>query len=141
VRGPIVRERRNWKAGKEIIYCNIAIRSRLGKALTWLRQLLPSASIPALMDILSPSFPPMPSKPLGHPRGKPARNGCLQRERRPALHPRGGGRIYPRRDGIGADPEAIFLTDGASKGVQTILKLLLASPTDGIMIPSPSTAL
>jgi len=35
------------------------------------------------------------------------------------------------RTGIGADPEAIFLTDGASKGVQTILKLLLASPLTG----------
>jgi len=39
-----------------------------------------------------------------------------------------------------ADPEAIFLTDGASKGVQTILKLLLASPTDRDHdFPSPST--
>jgi aspartate/methionine/tyrosine aminotransferase len=42
-----------------------------------------------------------------------------------------------QRDGISADPEAIFLTDGASKGVQTILKLLLAGPADGIMIPIP----
>jgi aspartate/methionine/tyrosine aminotransferase len=41
------------------------------------------------------------------------------------------------RDGVGVDPEANFLTDGASKGVQTILKLLLASPADGIMIPIP----
>jgi len=35
------------------------------------------------------------------------------------------------------DPDAIFLTDGASKGVQTILRLLLAGPQDGIMIPIP----
>jgi len=41
------------------------------------------------------------------------------------------------RDHIGVDPDAIYLTDGASKGVQTILKLLLAGPADGIMIPIP----
>ena len=42
-----------------------------------------------------------------------------------------------RRDGIKADPESIYLTDGASKGVQAALRLLLAEPSDGIMIPIP----
>jgi aspartate/methionine/tyrosine aminotransferase len=41
------------------------------------------------------------------------------------------------RDHIGVDPDAIFLTDGASKGVQTILRLLIGKPTDGIMVPIP----
>jgi aspartate/methionine/tyrosine aminotransferase len=41
------------------------------------------------------------------------------------------------RDGIDADPEAIYLTDGASKGVQTALRMLIAGPEDGIMIPIP----
>jgi aspartate/methionine/tyrosine aminotransferase len=42
-----------------------------------------------------------------------------------------------QRDGISVDAEAIFLTDGASKGVQMILRLLLAGPADGILIPIP----
>ena len=42
-----------------------------------------------------------------------------------------------RRDGIEADPEAIYLTDGASKGVQAALRILIGGPEDGIMIPIP----
>ncbi len=41
------------------------------------------------------------------------------------------------RDGVGIDPDQIYLTDGASKGVQSILKLLISGPADGIMIPIP----
>jgi aspartate/methionine/tyrosine aminotransferase len=35
------------------------------------------------------------------------------------------------------DPEAIYLTDGASKGVQGALRILISGPRDGIMIPIP----
>jgi aspartate/methionine/tyrosine aminotransferase len=42
-----------------------------------------------------------------------------------------------KRDGIEADPEAIYLTDGASKGVQAALRILIGAPNDGIMIPIP----
>ena len=48
-----------------------------------------------------------------------------------------------RRDGftrdldLGADPEAVFLTDGASDGAKRILDLLIAEKTDGVMIPIP----
>jgi aspartate/methionine/tyrosine aminotransferase len=41
------------------------------------------------------------------------------------------------RDGHGVDPDAIFLTDGASKGVQTILRMVIAGPQDGVMVPIP----
>jgi len=91
------------------------------------------------MISLSPSFPPMPSKPLG-PSSREAGTEWVPTARaKPALHPRGGGRIIRERDGIGADPEAIFLTDGASKGVQTIPQAPAGLATDGIMIPIPST--
>lgn len=36
-----------------------------------------------------------------------------------------------------ADPEQIFLTDGASDGVKRVLGLLIAEKTDGVMIPIP----
>ena len=41
------------------------------------------------------------------------------------------------RDGVPADPKDIFLTDGASKGVQTILKAVLSSAKDGVLVPIP----
>ncbi len=46
-------------------------------------------------------------------------------------------RFISQRDGIPADPEAIYLTDGASKGVQAALRVLIGAPSDGIMIPIP----
>ncbi len=42
-----------------------------------------------------------------------------------------------RRDGIEASPDRIFLTDGASKGVQQLLKLVLSSSDDGVLVPVP----
>jgi aspartate/methionine/tyrosine aminotransferase len=41
------------------------------------------------------------------------------------------------RDGIPADAEHVFLTDGASKGVQSVLRLVVDGPADGVMIPIP----
>ncbi len=48
-----------------------------------------------------------------------------------------------KRDGfdpagpLSADPERIFLTDGASEGARHILQLLITGPGDGIMVPIP----
>jgi aspartate/methionine/tyrosine aminotransferase len=42
-----------------------------------------------------------------------------------------------QRDGIPSDPDAIYLTDGASKGVQAALRMLISGPGDGIMVPIP----
>ena len=48
-------------------------------------------------------------------------------------------RYIDRRDGenIAADPEQIFLTDGASDAVKRIMELLITGPQDGVMIPIP----
>ncbi|HUU02130.1 MAG TPA: aminotransferase class I/II-fold pyridoxal phosphate-dependent enzyme [Myxococcota bacterium] len=40
-------------------------------------------------------------------------------------------------NGLRADPELIFLTNGASEAVRSIIDILIADPTDGIMIPIP----
>ena len=42
-----------------------------------------------------------------------------------------------RRDGFAADPECIYLTAGASPGVQTVLQTIIAHDKVGIMIPIP----
>lgn len=41
------------------------------------------------------------------------------------------------RDGFPGDPESVYLTSGASAGVSNILQLLIAAPTDGVLIPIP----
>jgi aspartate/methionine/tyrosine aminotransferase len=45
----------------------------------------------------------------------------------------GGADVVARR----ANPEHIFLTNGASQGAKNVLELLIAGPNDGIMIPIP----
>jgi aspartate/methionine/tyrosine aminotransferase len=46
-------------------------------------------------------------------------------------------RFIQERDAIPSDPEAIYLTDGASKAAQAVLRLLIAGEKDGILIPVP----
>ncbi len=42
-----------------------------------------------------------------------------------------------RRDGISANANRILLTDGASKGVQSVFTMLTKTPEDGYLIPIP----
>ncbi|KAK9030083.1 hypothetical protein V6N11_031517 [Hibiscus sabdariffa] len=42
-----------------------------------------------------------------------------------------------RRDGYSSDPELIFLTDGASKGVMQILNCIIRGQGDGVLVPVP----
>lgn len=45
--------------------------------------------------------------------------------------------MHPDRDGYPANPDDIFLTNGASGGVQMLCSLICAHPKAGIMIPIP----
>jgi len=42
-----------------------------------------------------------------------------------------------RRDGFAADPDTIFLTDGASVAVRMCLNALIRDSSDGILVPIP----
>ncbi|KAI8145980.1 pyridoxal phosphate-dependent transferase [Fennellomyces sp. T-0311] len=46
-------------------------------------------------------------------------------------------KFIERRDGYPAKPEHIYLTQGASAGVQTVLQMLTENEKSGIMIPIP----
>ncbi|RYO87817.1 hypothetical protein DL764_008811 [Monosporascus ibericus] len=46
-------------------------------------------------------------------------------------------KFLEERDGFPADPSHIYLSGGASSGVNTLLHILCASPTSGILIPIP----
>lgn len=41
------------------------------------------------------------------------------------------------RDGFPADPESIFLTNGASEGIKAVMQMLIRDSNDGILIPIP----
>jgi glutamate--glyoxylate aminotransferase len=42
-----------------------------------------------------------------------------------------------KRDGVQADPNNIYITNGASEGVRTAFTMLIRNENDGIMIPIP----
>jgi alanine transaminase len=141
VRGPIVaRAAELERAGREIIYCNIGNPQSLGqRPITWVRQVLALSEYPELLErVPAGTFP----------------DDVVETARLIAARSKHGLGVYTEskgyrfvreavadfitdRDGLAADPEAIYLTDGASKAVQSVLRMLIAGPRDGILIPLP----
>ncbi|BDU71903.1 aminotransferase class I/II-fold pyridoxal phosphate-dependent enzyme [Mesoterricola silvestris] len=140
VRGPIVaRAQELEKLGREVIYCNIGNPQSLGqRPITYVRQLLALCEYPELLTAAPGVFP---SDVLDTARaileGTRHGLGAYSESRGVRFIREAVARFIEARDGAAVDPDHIYLTDGASKGVQSILKLLIASPTDGIMIPIP----
>ena len=140
VRGAIVaRASELEREGREIIFCNIGTPQALGQLpLTWNRQILALCEYPALME-LAPSV--FPADVVEHARTilKGTRHGlgAYSESQGVRVVREAVAEFISERDHIDADPDAIFLTDGASKAVQTVLRLLIAGPEDGIMIPIP----
>lgn len=140
VRGPIVaRAAELEREGREIIYCNIGNPQSLGqKPLTWIRQILALVTYPELLVHSNRLFPAdvieiakliLHESKFGVGAYTESRGLCFIRN--------AVADFIKRRDGIKANPNHIFLTDGASKGVQATLQSLLTSDQDGIMVPIP----
>jgi len=140
VRGPIVtRAGELEKAGKEIIYCNIGNPQAVGqRPLTYIRQVLALCQYPALLEQAPQLFP---ADALAAARailvGSKHGVGAYSDSKGIRFIREAVAAFIQERDGVAADPEHIYLTDGASKGVQTALRLLLSGPGDGILIPIP----
>jgi aspartate/methionine/tyrosine aminotransferase len=141
VRGPIVaRAQELERQGRRVIYCNIGNPQSLGqRPLTWVRQVLALVEWPELADRLPPGAVPADVIDTARRVLHGSRHGVGSyteskgyRFVREAI-----AEFVQARDGIAADPEAIFLTDGASKGAQSVLRILIGGPQDGIMIPIP----
>ncbi len=125
--------------GRRIVYCNIGNPQSLGqKPLTYLRQVLALCEWPELAEKAPGAFPPdvleTARKALEgsrHGLGAYSESKGLRFVRQAVAG------FIAERDGIPADPEAVYITDGASKGVQAALRLLISGPRDGILIPIP----
>lgn len=140
VRGPIVaRAQELERAGKEIIYCNIGNPQALEqKPLTYLRQILALCQYPELIDRAAQLFPSdILATAQALLKGTRHGVGAYSESKGVRFIREAVAEFIQKRDGIAADPEAIYLTDGASKGVQTALRMLISDPSDGIMIPIP----
>ncbi|CAL9764673.1 unnamed protein product [Musa acuminata subsp. burmannicoides] len=129
------------KEGKKIIFTNVGNPHALGqKPLTFPRQVVALCQAPFLLDdphvgILFPAdaiarakhYLSLTSGGLGaysDSRGLPG----IRKE---------VAEFIERRDGYPSDPELIYLTDGASKGVMQILNTVIRNEKDGILVPVP----
>ncbi|CAN6934732.1 hypothetical protein YC2023_079987 [Brassica napus] len=129
------------KEGKKIIFTNVGNPHALGqKPLTFPRQVVALCQAPFLLDnpnvgMIFPAdaiarakhYLSLTSGGLGaysDSRGLPG----VRKE---------VAEFIQRRDGYPSDPELIFLTDGASKGVMQILNCIIRNQKDGILVPVP----
>jgi aspartate/methionine/tyrosine aminotransferase len=142
VRGKIVLRAQELEAqGKKIIYCNIGNPQALKqKPLTFVRQVLSLLEYPALMDDAA-ACKAFPADAVRRARSilekSPTGMGAYTHSAGMPFIRQAVADFIRRRDGMPADPNRILLTDGASKGVQSALTLLLNKPSDGVMIPIP----
>ena len=141
VRGPIVaRAAELERAGREIIYCNIGNPQSLGqRPLTWVRQVLALSEYPELLaQVPAGTFPADVVETAGLVATGSQHGLGVYTESKGFRFVREAVADFIReRDGLTADPEAIYLTDGASKAVQSVLRMLISGPQDGILIPIP----
>ncbi|HEY9053248.1 MAG TPA: aminotransferase class I/II-fold pyridoxal phosphate-dependent enzyme [Rectinemataceae bacterium] len=145
VRGPIVaRAQELERSGRKIIYCNIGNPQALAqKPLTWVRQVLALAEYPELASTAPGAFPPDVAKTAeAIIRGTKHGLGAYSESKGLKFVREAVARFISERDSdaacrVDSDPESVYLTDGASKGVQAALRLLIARDGDGILIPIP----
>jgi len=145
VRGPIVaRAQELEQSGRPIIYCNIGNPQSLGqKPLSYVRNVLAACEQPELIragagvferDVLEKAGFIMEASKYGL--------GAYSESKGLSFVRAAIAEFIKTRDSFGGlaqqvDPNHIYLTDGASKGVQTALRLLISSEKDGILIPIP----
>ena len=140
VRGPIVaRAQELEREGREVIYCNIGNPQALQqRPLTYLRQLLALCQCPELIESCGDRFPADVVEAAQQVlEGTRHGLGAYSDSKGVRFIREAVAAFIQERDGIAADPEAVYLTDGASKGVQTALRILISGPNDGIMVPIP----
>lgn len=141
VRGPIVaRAQELERQGRKIVYCNIGNPHSLGqRPITWVRQVLALAEWPDLLERVPSGTFPEDAVEVARLVLRESEHGLgAYTESKGLRFVREAVALFIRqRDGIPVDPEAIYLTDGASKGAQAILRVLVSDERDGVMIPIP----
>jgi aspartate/methionine/tyrosine aminotransferase len=140
VRGPIVtRAAELQRAGRRILYGNIGNPQALGqKPLTYIRQTLALCEYPALLESAAGAFPDdVVEAARTVLEGTVHGLGAYSDSKGVRVIREAVSRFIEQRDCAEADPESIFLGDGASKSVQMALRVLISGPSDGIMVPIP----
>jgi len=145
VRGPIVARALELKKQlangegnlpfEEIIFCNIGNPQALGqKPITYYRQVLSGILNPGIMDSLPSDVQDRVKKTLD---GTAGSIGAYTHSQGLEAIRKDVSEFILDRDGYPADPNDIFLTDGASSGVKALMSAFLHKPNHGVLIPIP----
>eukprot|EP01119_Soliformovum_irregulare_P010165 TRINITY_DN2487_c0_g1_i1.p1 TRINITY_DN2487_c0_g1~~TRINITY_DN2487_c0_g1_i1.p1 ORF type:complete len:509 (+),score=102.86 TRINITY_DN2487_c0_g1_i1:182-1708(+) len=123
----------------EILYCNIGNPQSLSQPpITYFRQLLSLLQYPELIKTASGAFPKdVVERAQRTLQQIPGGLGAYSHSQGIPMVRKTVASFIERRDGYPADPDDIFLYNGASPGVQNSLKMLIRNEKDGIMIPTP----
>lgn len=127
----------------ELVACNIGNPQAVGaKPVTFHRQVLSLLSNPSLLE--EPAVTSLyPADVTMRAKEYVANNpkfGAYSHSKGIPFFRQQVANYIDRRDGPAvplADPEDIYLTDGASAGVKTVLEVMITDQMDGILIPIP----
>lgn len=126
----------------EIIYCNIGNPQSLGqKPITFFREVVALCDHPNLLDkpethaLFSSDAISRASRIINKIPGQTT--GAYSHSQGVKVCRDDIAAGVAARDGYPANPEDIFITDGASPGVHMMMQLLLSSEKDGILCPIP----
>lgn len=130
-----------------IVYTNIGNPHSVGqKALTWPRQVLSLVDLPEEVGVDHPLASKIfPADAIDRARLiKKGLNGhgsgAYTHSQGPLMFRKDICKFIEERDDLeegSTDPKNIFMTNGASSGINMILNALIADPTCGVMIPIP----
>lgn len=145
VRGEVVMRADTLKAaGRDIIYTNVGNPHAVGQApITFYRQVMALCDLPAENGVdhlsakeLFPADVLQRARELREIVGPPGTGAYTNSQGLTGVR-RHVADFIAARDGHAAYPGDIFLTSGASSGIEMVLNALISQDTDAIMIPIP----
>ncbi|MFH1264073.1 MAG: aminotransferase class I/II-fold pyridoxal phosphate-dependent enzyme [Pseudomonadota bacterium] len=148
VRGPIpIRAAEMARQGKKTVLCNIGNPQAFGQTpISYYREALSLLESPERiarerkLGVVSETILEICEGMLAQ---LPSGVGAYTESQGPLFIRKAVAKFIDQRDGVSrsggvaADPEKIFLTNGASEAARNLIDLLISGPRDGIMIPIP----
>ena len=125
----------------EVLFCNIGNPQAVGQApLTFYREVTALCDYPALLDnakvgdLFSAASI---DRARDYMNGSKLNMGAYSDSQGTAKIRKHVAEFIENRDGYDADPTNIFLTNGASSGINALFQCLIAQTSDAVMIPIP----
>uniref|UniRef100_A0A7S1PEF9 Aminotransferase class I/classII large domain-containing protein n=1 Tax=Vitrella brassicaformis TaxID=1169539 RepID=A0A7S1PEF9_9ALVE len=122
----------------DIVAANIGNPQAIGQPpMTFNRQVLSCLAYPPLIDMNPSGYQPDVLERARRYLAAFPNVGAYSHSKGVEVFRKDIAKWFEQRDGIKTDPEHLFLTDGASIAVHSIMELLISNATDGVLIPVP----